>query len=128
MNFTGSTHVGRIVAQLRGEAPEAGAAGARRQGAAASCSDDADLDEAVSAAAFGAFFNQGQICMSTERIVVDASVADAFVEQLGRESRVAFDRRSQENKAPLGSMVELRGRRTHRRAARRRAQQGAPES
>jgi acyl-CoA reductase-like NAD-dependent aldehyde dehydrogenase len=29
--------------------------------------DDADLDEAVKAAAFGAFMNQGQICMSTER-------------------------------------------------------------
>ena len=40
--------------------------------------DDADLDEAVKAAAFGAFMNQGQICMSTERIVVDATVADAF--------------------------------------------------
>ena len=33
--------------------------------------DDADLDAAVDAAAFGAFMNQGQICMSTERIVVD---------------------------------------------------------
>ena len=30
--------------------------------------DDADLDQAVDAAAFGAFLNQGQICMSTERI------------------------------------------------------------
>ena len=33
--------------------------------------DDADLDAAVDAAAFGAFANQGQICMSTERIIVD---------------------------------------------------------
>ena len=33
--------------------------------------DDADLDDAVNAAAFGAFMNQGQICMSTERIIVD---------------------------------------------------------
>ena len=41
--------------------------------------DDADLDEAVNAAAFGAFANQGQICMSTERIVVDEKVADEFV-------------------------------------------------
>jgi acyl-CoA reductase-like NAD-dependent aldehyde dehydrogenase len=35
--------------------------------------DDADIDEAVNAAAFGAFMNQGQICMSTERIIVDES-------------------------------------------------------
>jgi acyl-CoA reductase-like NAD-dependent aldehyde dehydrogenase len=33
--------------------------------------DDADLDDAVNAAAFGAFANSGQICMSTERIIVD---------------------------------------------------------
>jgi len=40
--------------------------------------DDADLDQAVDAAAFGAFMNQGQICMSTERVIVDDKVADAF--------------------------------------------------
>jgi acyl-CoA reductase-like NAD-dependent aldehyde dehydrogenase len=48
--------------------------------------DDADLDEAVAAAAFGAFMNQGQICMSTERIVVDAKVADAFVGKLATKA------------------------------------------
>jgi acyl-CoA reductase-like NAD-dependent aldehyde dehydrogenase len=43
--------------------------------------DDADLDEAVKAAAFGAFMNQRQICMSTERIIVVESVADAFLQK-----------------------------------------------
>ncbi len=38
--------------------------------------DDADLDAAVQAAAFGAYFNQDPICMSTERLIVDARVAD----------------------------------------------------
>ena len=55
--------------------------------------DDADIDEAVNAAAFGAFMNQGQICMSTERIVVDEKVADAFVTKLAREGRIAGRRR-----------------------------------
>ena len=55
--------------------------------------DDADLDEAVKAAAFGAFMNQGQICMSTERIVVDAKVADAFVEKLAAKAKSAAARR-----------------------------------
>ena len=41
--------------------------------------DDADIDAAVNAAAFGAFCHQGQICMSTERIVVDEKIADEFV-------------------------------------------------
>ena len=44
--------------------------------------DDADIDGAVNAAVFGAFMNQGQICMSTERIIVDEKVADEFVEKL----------------------------------------------
>ena len=44
--------------------------------------DDADLDAAVQAAAFGAYFNQGQICMSTERLIVDARVADEFIAKL----------------------------------------------
>ena len=43
---------------------------------------DADLQYAVDAAAFGAFIHQGQICMSTRRIIVERSIADAFTEKL----------------------------------------------
>jgi benzaldehyde dehydrogenase (NAD) len=78
VNFTGSTRVGRIIAmtcakylkpavlELGGKAPLV-------------ILDDADLDEAVNGAAFGCFANSGQICMSTERIIVDEQVADEFV-------------------------------------------------
>ncbi|HWH95289.1 MAG TPA: aldehyde dehydrogenase family protein [Baekduia sp.] len=74
INFTGSTKVGTIVAtkaaqhlkrtllELGGKAPLVVLA-------------DADLDEAAAAANFGAFMNSGQICMSTERIVVDRAIA-----------------------------------------------------
>ena len=48
--------------------------------------DDADLDAAVNAAVFGSFMNQGQICMSTERVVVDEKIADAFVERCGKRA------------------------------------------
>ncbi len=48
---------------------------------------DADLDEAASAASFGAFMNQGQICMSTDRIIVDRSVAKPFVDKLAARAR-----------------------------------------
>jgi len=41
----------------------------------------------VQAAAFGAFMNQGQICMSTERLVVDARVADEFVARLAAKTK-----------------------------------------
>lgn len=85
INFTGSTRVGRIVAEraarhlkpvlleLGGKAPFI-------------VLDDADLEAAVNAAAFSAFLNQGQICMSTERIVVDDSIADEFVERLAKKA------------------------------------------
>ena len=68
--------------------------------------DDADLDAAVNAAAFGAFMNQGQICMSTERVVVDEKVADAFVAKLEAKAAVAAGRRS----APGQRRARLAGR------------------
>jgi len=81
VNFTGSTHVGRIVGELsaRHLKPALLELGGK---APLLVLDDADLDAAVAAAAFGAYFNQGQICMSTERLIVDAKVADAFIAKL----------------------------------------------
>lgn len=104
VNFTGSTGVGRIIAQtaakhlkpalleLGGKAPFL-------------VLDDADLDAAVDAAIFGAFFHQGQICMSTERLIVDASVADAFVEKLAARAKAlkAGDPRVEGN--ALGTLI-----------------------
>ena len=81
ISFTGSTKIGRLIAEsagrhlkrvvleLGGKAPMV-------------VLGDADLEAAVSAANFGAFMNQGQICMSTERIVVDKSIAEEFAKKL----------------------------------------------
>jgi vanillin dehydrogenase len=85
ISFTGSTRVGRIIAgmaarhlkrvllELGGNAPQVVLA-------------DADLDRAVTAATFGSFMHQGQICMSTERIVIDRSVAAEFAERLAERA------------------------------------------
>ncbi|MBN9889521.1 aldehyde dehydrogenase [Salipiger abyssi] len=81
VNFTGSTHVGRIIAA---------ACGRHLKRSLMELGDkspmvvlaDADIDGAVDATIFGAFLYQGQICMTTERAIVDESVADAFVEKL----------------------------------------------
>jgi acyl-CoA reductase-like NAD-dependent aldehyde dehydrogenase len=43
--------------------------------------DDADVDQAVSAAIFGRFLHQGQICMSTNRIIVDTNLYDEFAKR-----------------------------------------------
>ena len=81
VNFTGSTGVGRIIGQLAAKhlKPAVLELGGKNP---MLILDDADLDEAVEAAAFGSFFNQGQICMSTDRIIVADSVADTFVAKL----------------------------------------------
>ena len=81
VNFTGSSNVGRIIGRLAGEnlKPSLLELGGK---APLVVLEDADLDGAVNAAIFGAFMNQGQICMSTERIIVVDAVADAFVEKL----------------------------------------------
>lgn len=43
--------------------------------------DDADLDQAVKAAVFGKFLHQEQICMAINRIIVDQSVYQPFIEK-----------------------------------------------
>jgi vanillin dehydrogenase len=104
VNFTGSTAVGRIVAQLAAKhlKPALLELGGK---APFVVLDDADLDAAVEAAAFGAFLNQGQICMSTERIVVDSSVADEFVGKLARKAISLASASGETNDSLLGSMV-----------------------
>ncbi len=59
----------------------------------------------MKAAAFGAFMNQGQICMSTERIVVDAKVADAFVEKFAAKAKSLPHGDPRSGNVVLGSLV-----------------------
>lgn len=106
VNFTGSTRVGRLIAEqcarhlkpavleLGGKAPFI-------------VLDDADIDAAVDAAIFGAFANSGQICMSTERIVVDEQIADAFVERLAMRARVLPLGDPRNGPVVLGSVVDM---------------------
>ncbi|MCZ8542813.1 aldehyde dehydrogenase [Mesorhizobium qingshengii] len=103
VNFTGSTKVGRIIAELAGRhlKPALLELGGK---APLLVLDDADIDAAVNAATFGAFMHQGQICMSTERLIVDEAIADEFVSKLAaRASKLpAGDPRGH---VVLGSLV-----------------------
>jgi len=106
VNFTGSTKVGRIIAQtcakylkpvvleLGGKAPMV-------------ILDDADIDAAVAGAAFGAFANSGQICMSTERIVVDQSIADEFVAKFAAKAQSLPLGDPRKGPVVLGSVVDM---------------------
>lgn len=105
INFTGSTAVGRIIAkraaqnlkpcllELGGKAPMLVLA-------------DANIDEAVKAAAFGAFMNQGQICMSTERLIVVDEVAEEFAAAFKHKVASMATGDPREGKTPLGAVVD----------------------
>jgi acyl-CoA reductase-like NAD-dependent aldehyde dehydrogenase len=124
INFTGSTAVGRIIAEtagrhlkpvlleLGGKAPMVVLA-------------DANLDEAVNAAAFGAFLNQGQICMSTERIIVDQAIADEFVEKFAAKVKGLPVGDPRQGDFALGSVVNLDAAKHVQQLARDAAEKGA---
>ncbi len=106
VNFTGSTRVGKIIAmtcakylkpvvlELGGKAPLV-------------VLDDADITDAVNGAAFGAFANSGQICMSTERIIVDQAIADEFVAKLTEKARSLPLGDPRKGPVVLGSVVDM---------------------
>jgi len=85
INFTGSTNVGRklaeaagrhlkrVVLELGGYNPVIVLA-------------DADLEYAVNSTAFGAFLHQGQICMSARKVLVERSIADEFTKMLAAKA------------------------------------------
>ena len=105
INFTGSTKIGRVIAglaaaelkpvllELGGKAPLL-------------VLDDADIDAAVNAAVFGCYMNQGQICMSTERLIVDEKVAEEFVIKLSARA-AKLPAGNPRDKVVLGSLVTL---------------------
>ncbi|KAJ7226793.1 Aldehyde/histidinol dehydrogenase [Mycena pura] len=77
VNFTGSTAIGRIIASTAGRAlkPCLLELGGK---APAIVLDDADVELAAMQCTLGAFIHAGQVCMSTERIIVHRDVIDAF--------------------------------------------------
>lgn len=81
VNFTGSTKVGKIIATLAAQQLKPALLELGGKAPVIIC-HDADLDQAVAGVAFGAYFNQGQICMSTERLIVHEAVAEAFLDKL----------------------------------------------
>lgn len=86
INFTGSTAVGRKLAEAAGRnlkrvVLELGGYNPLIVLA------DGDLEYAVNASAFGAFVHQGQICMSARRIIVERPIADEFVQRLAEKTK-----------------------------------------
>ncbi|MFI4988110.1 MAG: aldehyde dehydrogenase [Alphaproteobacteria bacterium] len=105
--FTGSTEVGKLFLQYAGRSNmkhvslECG--GKTPHIVMADCPD---LEAAAKAAAFGIFFNQGEVCNAGSRLLVDASIKDAFLEKV-----VAVGQRMQpgdplDPKTRMGAIVD----------------------
>jgi acyl-CoA reductase-like NAD-dependent aldehyde dehydrogenase len=83
VGFTGSSVVGNLVAKSAGAKPmllELGGNGPTI------ILDDADVELAIEGTAFGCFSNAGQICQSSERILVGPNLHDAVLEGLVRKA------------------------------------------
>jgi acyl-CoA reductase-like NAD-dependent aldehyde dehydrogenase len=109
VNFTGSTRVGRIIAELGGRhltrtVLELGGK------APLVVLADADLDAAAAAASFGAFMNQGQICMSTERVIVDRSIAAELSSRLAARASALVVGPPDDPASQLGPLVHTAAR------------------
>ena len=81
VSFTGSSHIGRRIGELAGKHLKKVQLELGGKNAVVVL-DDADLDSAASAIAFGSWFHQGQICMTTGRVLANDKVAAPLTERL----------------------------------------------
>jgi len=106
VNFTGSTRVGRIIGQIcaKNLKPAILELGGK---APFIVLDDADIDAAAAGCTFGCFANSGQICMSTERIIVDEAVAEDFIAKLVARAQGLPLGDPRKGPVVLGSVVDM---------------------
>ncbi|KAH9828502.1 salicylaldehyde dehydrogenase [Teratosphaeria destructans] len=81
VNFTGSTNVGSIIASKAGKELKPVLMELGGKASAIVC-EDANLEHAAFQVALGAFMHAGQICMSTERVLVNRKILEPFAEAL----------------------------------------------
>lgn len=122
ISFTGSTAVGRRIGELAINGPTLKRVGLELGGNAPFVVlDDADLERAVDAAIVGRFMHQGQICMSSNRIIVEAGIypqfLDAFVER-ARSLKVGDPKQADTVIGPLINQKQLNGALARMKAAR----------
>lgn len=105
--FTGSTAAGRKIGELAGRhlkkvSLELGGKNSLI------VLDDADLDRAVSAIAFGAYFHQGQICMATGRVLAQRPIAAELTRRLAEKARQLPVGDPATQPAALGPIIDQR--------------------
>jgi benzaldehyde dehydrogenase (NAD) len=107
VSFTGSSRVGREVGsvaggQLKRVSLELGGNNPFI------VLDDADIEAAASAGAWGSFFHQGQICLTTGRHLVHEDVAEAYVEALVKKAKALVVGNPLDAKVQVGPIINER--------------------
>ena len=105
LNFTGSTATGRRLAEAAGRQLKRIVLELGGQNPLIVLGD-ADVEYAVNATAFGAFMHQGQICMSTRRVLVERSIAEEFTEKLAAKTRSLKTGDPGEHDTVIGPLID----------------------
>jgi gamma-glutamyl-gamma-aminobutyraldehyde dehydrogenase len=107
--FTGSTATGKRFMEYSGQSnlkqvwPETG--GKSPNIVFADCED---LDAAADMAAFGIFFNQGEVCSANSRLYVEASIRDRFLEKLVERAQAMQPGDPLDPASKMGAIVDER--------------------
>ncbi|MFJ2281269.1 aldehyde dehydrogenase [Pseudomonas sp. NPDC087803] len=124
--FTGSTQVGKYFMQYSAQSNlkqvwlECGGKSANLVFA-----DCHDLDLAAEKAAFGIFFNQGEVCSANSRLLVERSIHDEFVERLKAQAERWLPGDPLDPQSRAGAIVDQRQTASIMRAIRAAEQAGA---
>ncbi|MCU1770654.1 aldehyde dehydrogenase [Pseudomonas sp. 13B_3.2_Bac1] len=124
--FTGSTQVGKYFMQYSAQSNlkqvwlECGGKSANLVFA-----DCKDLDLAAEKAAFGIFFNQGEVCSANSRLLVERSIHDEFVERLKAQAELWLPGDPLDPQSRAGAIVDQRQTASIMRAIRGAEQAGA---
>ncbi|OPY67857.1 MAG: putative aldehyde dehydrogenase YfmT [Syntrophorhabdus sp. PtaU1.Bin002] len=106
ISLTGSTTVGRELAEKAGRHLKRVALELGGQNPLIILRD-ANVDDAVNAAAFGGFLHQGQICMSTRRVIVEKPIAREFTEKFVKKVSTFKVGNPKEPDTIIGPLINL---------------------
>ena len=103
ISFTGSVPVGNIITKSAGIKKVSLELGGN---AATYISESADLDLAAQRCALGAFVNSGQVCISLQRIYVNATIYDAFAQKMAEETKKLVVGSPYEDETFMGPLID----------------------
>jgi acyl-CoA reductase-like NAD-dependent aldehyde dehydrogenase len=96
MEYSARSNLKRVSLELGGKSPQIVFA------------DCPDLDAAAEAAAWGVFYNQGEVCTAASRLLVEASIKDAFLDKVAAVARGMVPGDPLDPETVFGAMVSER--------------------